>query len=73
MADNDHSLVFSELAREVNHPDQDRDGCDFQDYVDRDWNQGWFGQGRYLFTWHEGDPIEQPGGYWNGTYMGLTE
>ena len=68
MADNDHSLTFDGSDRIISHPENDRDGCSFDDYVDRDWQQPLAGEGQYLFTFHEGGP-DQPEGYWNGTYI----
>lgn len=67
MADHDHSLVFTVEGREVEHPQQDIDGCDFGDYVDRDWAEPHLGLGTYLFT-----RVTVDGGppYWNGTYLG---
>ncbi len=69
MSDNDHSLMIGdEGAQTATHPDGDRDGCDFDAYLARDWATNTT-PGQWLFTWHPGG-AEQPEGYWNGSLVG---
>lgn len=70
MAD-EHTLVITlDGGQTATHPDGDREGCDFDDYVSRDWTGStWYG--RWLFTWHAGGE-SQPEGYWNGIRQDLT-
>lgn len=69
MSDNDHSMVIdSEAAKSNTHPEQDRDGCNFDAYIASDWGN-YNSASRWLFTWHPGES-DQPDGYWNGSQIG---
>lgn len=62
----DHAVVFTaDGGHTTEHPDPDRDGCDFDAYVQRDWSEPQ-APGVWLFAWQPGDDT-QPEGYWNGT------
>lgn len=60
----EHTAMFTmDGPQDIVHPDGEPSGCDFEDYLERDWSQAMqFFLGPWIF-------YREEGGVWNGTQL----